>query len=210
MDDSSLHVRRSSESSPARSSKQAESVQEWPTADSAQQRMPQPGQPYTSAWDSLGRSNSRRERGSLCRSAQCRGRRAPGRRYRRTRAKLRSAGRTCAGLPATAPDELAETRNIGQCDRLDDSLGGAEFRNRTRIPRLSACARGFLHYFIFLLLWPQQREENYIANRFGIREQHRQTINAYSLAAGWRHAVRKRPNIVFVHRVCFLIAALPF
>src|SRR5262249_49405136 len=122
--------------------------------------------PCTRASDSSSRSSSRRERGSPSRSSRCRRHGAPWQPLRRTRAARRSVGRTFVEPAATGQDESVATRSSDRCDRSGGSQGGGEFRNRGRIPRLRACARGFLQCFFFLLLRTQQRKENDVTDGF--------------------------------------------
>ena len=47
-----------------------------------------------------------------------------------------------------------------------------------------------------LFLAPQRREQNHIPNAWAVGEQHHQTVNANAAAAGRRHAVFQRTNVV--------------
>src|SRR5215813_685202 len=167
------------------------------------------GPPCTPAWDSSGQSSSRQERGSLSRPFRCRRHRAPWQHLRRTLAAHRSVVQTCADLQATGLDESPATRSTDQCDRSGDSPGDVAFRSRARIPRLCAYSACFACCFS-QLLWTQKREEDHVADRFGISKQHGQTINPNPLAAGWRHAVGERADVIFIHYMSFFVAAFAF
>src|SRR5208282_4498423 len=66
--------------------------------------------------------------------------------------------------------------------------------------------------FIFFLAFEraQQWEENHVAYRAGISQQHRQAIDADAFTGGWRQSVRQGANVVVVHLVSFFVAARPF
>src|SRR5262249_35192647 len=56
------------------------------------------------------------------------------------------------------------------------------------------------------LLRPQKREQNHIANRAGVCQEHDKAINADSLPCRGRHAVGERADVIFVHAVGFSVA----
>src|SRR5438309_919035 len=57
------------------------------------------------------------------------------------------------------------------------------------------------------LSWTHQREKNYIPDRRRIRQHHRQPIDPDAFAAGGRHAVLQRADVVLVHLHRLLVAA---
>src|SRR5271155_1839294 len=57
-------------------------------------------------------------------------------------------------------------------------------------------------------LWPQQRKQNHIANRLRTGEDHCQSVDADAFTSGWRQSIRERPNVILIHLVRFVIAAL--
>src|SRR5580692_2303588 len=54
----------------------------------------------------------------------------------------------------------------------------------------------------------QQREQNHVANRMRIRQQHRQPVDSNSLSSRWWHPVSQRPNVVNIQLLWHLITAL--
>src|SRR5262245_4033685 len=49
-------------------------------------------------------------------------------------------------------------------------------------------------------------KENYVANGSGVGEQHGETVDANAFTSRRRHTVAESADIIFVHRVCLLIA----
>ena len=56
----------------------------------------------------------------------------------------------------------------------------------------------------------KQRKQDDIANGVGVGQQHADSIDADANAPGWRHAVGKRADVILIHLVSFIIAALAF
>src|SRR5437867_3296769 len=54
----------------------------------------------------------------------------------------------------------------------------------------------------------EQREEDDFADGARVGEKHREAVYADALAAGGRHAVAERPNVIFVHGVSRKVAFL--
>jgi len=55
---------------------------------------------------------------------------------------------------------------------------------------------------------PHVREEDHLADRSLVGQQHGQPVNADTQATGGRHAVHKSQDVVLVHRMGFLVASL--
>jgi len=61
---------------------------------------------------------------------------------------------------------------------------------------------------VLLRFGPQKREEDDVANRLRIGEQHRQAIDADSFAGGRRHSMSKRANVIEVDLLRNFVATL--
>src|ERR1700678_2478589 len=61
-------------------------------------------------------------------------------------------------------------------------------------------------FFLVSLQRTKQREQDHIANRARVGEQHGETIDADAFASRGRQSVGQRANIVFVHLMSFFVA----
>jgi len=72
-----------------------------------------------------------------------------------------------------------------------------------QIPRATWSSKGRSNSLSF----SHQREQNHVSDRWAIGQEHHEPIDADAFAAGRRQAVLERPDVIFVHRVRFEVAA---
>ena len=53
------------------------------------------------------------------------------------------------------------------------------------------------------------RKQDNVADRMRVGQEHREAVDADSLAGRGRHSVTQRPHVVFVHGMRFVVAAFP-
>src|SRR5262245_19418990 len=104
----------------------------------------------------------------------------------------------CSGLRSAWPQALFPL-----------AAGPHPRRVLTLTPRRGSAVRGSVWPQALLSFsLPHEREQNHISNRWTVREQHHQAIDADALPAGRRQAVFEGADVVLVHLVRFEIAAL--